>query len=132
MEESHYEIGTDEAAVKLGLSPRSVRRLGEGKILEGKLEKTSTGKQWFFKTESVESLVEAREAKRQKEERHRTARDTFGNVPGQPKPTEDTAEVSRTSPMSDEKRVEVLENLLEQEQTAHQQTREKLEGKLES
>ena len=132
MEESHYEIGTDEAAVKLGLSPRSVRRLGESKILEGRIEKTSTGKQWFFKAESVESLAKARDEKRQKEERHRTAKDAFGDVSGQPELTGDKTDAVRTPPMSDEKRVEALEDLLKQEQKAHEETREKFEDKLES
>ena len=129
MEESPYEIGTDEVAVKLGLSSRSVRRLGEKGILEGRVEITSVGKQWFFVGESVESLAKAYEVKRQKEERHRTARDTFTNVLGQPKPTEDTTEASRIPPMPDEKRVEGLEDLLKQEQSAHAQTRGKLESK---
>lgn len=129
MKESPYEVGTDEVAAKLGLSSRSVRRLGEKGILEGKVETTSVGKQWFFSGESVESLIKAYEVKRQKEERHRTARDTFGNVPGQPQPTEDTTEVVRTPPLSDEKRVDALEDLLEKEQAAHSQTRGKLEKK---
>jgi len=131
MKESSYEIGTDEVAVKLGLSPRSVRRLGEKGILEGRVETTSVGKQWFFSRESVESLAKAYEVKRQKEERHRTAKDAFNfsNVHGQPKSTEDTSEVSRTPPMSDEKRVKGLEDLLKQEQLEHAQTRGKLESK---
>jgi len=132
MKEFPYEIGTDEVAIKLGLSPRSVRRLGEKNILEGRVEITSVGKQWFFSRESVESLVSSYEAKRQKEERHRTAKDAFTGVPGQPRTTEDTSEASRPPPLSDEKRVQALEDLLEQEQTAHAQTREKLEVKLES
>ena len=41
MKESSYEIGTDEVAVKLGLSSRSVRRLGEKGILEGQVEITA-------------------------------------------------------------------------------------------
>jgi len=129
MKESSYEVGTDEVAVKLGLSPRSVRRLGEKNILEGKVEITSIGKQWFFSRESVESLVSSYEAKRQKEERHRTAKDAFAGVPGRPRTTEDTSEASRTPPMSDEKRVEFLQGLLEQERKEHTETKEKLENK---
>ena len=94
MKESTYEIGTDEVAIKLGLSPRSVRRLGEKNILEGRVEITATGKQWFFSRESVGSLIKVYEAKREKEERHRTAKDTFINVPGQPRTSEDTSEAS--------------------------------------
>ena len=71
--------------MKLGLSPRSVRRLGEKGILKGKVEITSIGKQWFFSRESVESLVSSYEAKRQKEQRHRTAKDAFAGVSGQPR-----------------------------------------------
>ena len=129
MKESPYEIGTDEVAVKLGLSPRSVRRLGEKNILEGRVEITSTGKQWFFSRESVESLVSSYEAKRQKEERHRTAKDAFTDVPGQPRTTEDTTEASRPPLLSDEKRVEFLQELLEQERKEHTETKEKLENK---
>ena len=129
MKESSYEIGTDEVAVKLGLSPRSVRRLGEKNILEGRVEITSVGKQWFFSRESVESLVSSYEAKRQKEERHRTAKDAFAGVLGQPRTTEDTSEASRPPPLSDEKRVEFLQGLLEQERKEHTETKEKLENK---
>jgi len=129
MKESSYEIGTDEVAVKLGLSPRSVRRLGEKNILEGRVEITSVGKQWFFSRESVESLVSSYEAKRQKEERHRTAKDAFTDVPGQPRMTEDTSEASRPPPLSDEKRVEFLQGLLERERKEHTETKEKLENK---
>jgi len=129
MKESSYEVGTDEVAVKLGLSPRSVRRLGEKGILKGKVEITSIGKQWFFSRESVESLVSSYEVKRQKEERHRTAKDTFADVPGQPRTTEDTSEASRPPPLSDEKRVEFLQGLLEQERKEHIETKEKLENK---
>jgi len=129
MKESPYEIGTDEVAVKLGLSPRSVRRLGEKNILEGRVEVTSVGKQWFFSRESVESLVSSYEAKRQKEERHRTAKDAFAGVLGRPRTTEDTSEASRPPPLSDEKRVEFLQGLLEQERKEHTETKEKLENK---
>ncbi len=129
MKESPYEIGTDEVAVKLGLSPRSVRRLGEKNILEGRVEITSTGKQWFFSRESVGSLIKIYEAKREKEERHRTAKDAFTDVPGQPRTTEDTSEASRPPPLSDEKRVEFLQGLLEQERKEHTETKEKLENK---
>jgi len=129
MKESPYEIGTDEVAAKLGLSPRSVRRLGEKNILEGRVEITSTGKQWFFSRESVGSLIKIYEAKREKEERHRTAKDAFTDVPGQPRTTEDTTEASRPPLLSDEKRVEFLQGLLEQERKEHTETKEKLENK---
>jgi len=129
MKESPYEIGTDEVAAKLGLSPRSVRRLGEKNILEGRVEITSTGKQWFFSRESVGSLIKIYEAKREKEERHRTAKDAFTDVPGQPRTTEDTTEASRPPLLSDEKRVEFLQGLLEQERKEHAETKEKLENK---
>ena len=129
MKESPYEIGTDEVAAKLGLSPRSVRRLGEKNILEGRVEITSTGKQWFFSRESVGSLIKIYEAKREKEERHRTAKDAFTGVPGQPRMTEDTTEASRPPLLSDEKRVEFLQGLLEQERKEHTETKEKLENK---
>lgn len=129
MEKSEFEIGTDETAVKLGLSPRSVRRLGEKGILEGKIEITSVGKQWFFKTESVESLVKAREAKLAKEERHRTAQDTLGHDRGRPQTTEVMTEAVRTPPMSDEKRVDFLERMLKEEREGHSETKEKLEQK---
>ena len=129
MKESPYEIGTDEVAAKLGLSPRSVRRLGEKNILEGRVEITSTGKQWFFSRESVGSLIKIYEAKREKEERHRTAKDAFTDVLGQPRTTEDTTEAIRPPPLSDEKRVEFLQGLLEQERKEHAETKEKLENK---
>ena len=132
MEKSEFEIGTDEAAAKLGLSPRSVRRLGEKRILEGRIEITSVGKQWFFKTESVESLVKAREAKLVKEERHRIAQDTLGHGRGQPRTSEDIAEAVRTPPMTDEKRVEFLERMLEEEREEHAETKAKLEKKEDS
>lgn len=129
MEKSPYEIGTDEAAAKLGLSPRSVRRLGEKGILTGRVEITSVGKQWFFKTESVESLIRAREEKLKREERNRIAKGTIGHVPGHPRTSEDIPGHDRSRPMSDEKRVEFLEKLLEQERGEHAKTKEKLEQK---
>ena len=129
MTESLYEIGTDEAAAKLGLSSRSVRRLGEKGILEGKVEITSIGKQWFLKKERLDSLVAAREEKLRKEERHRVAQDALGHDPIQPRKAEDTTEPVPTRPMSDEKRVDFLEELIKKEREEHTQTKEKLERK---
>lgn len=129
MTESLYEIGTDEAAAKLGLSSRSVRRLGEKGILEGKVEVTSVGKQWFFKKESLDSLIAAREEKLRKEERHRVAQDTLGHDRRQPRTTEDMTEPVPTRPMIDEKRVDFLEKLIEKEREEHAQTKGKLEQK---
>jgi len=89
------------------------------------------GKQWFFSKESLESLIKAYEAKRQKEERHQIAQDTLGHDRGRPRTTADMAEPDRTPPLPDEKRAEALQDLLKEEKAAHAKTRQELEQKLE-
>jgi len=70
-----------------------------------------------------------REEKLRKEERHRVAQDALGHDPSQPRTAEDTTEPVPTRPMSDEKRVDFLEELIKKEREEHTQTKEKLERK---
>ena len=102
-DDSPYNIGTDEAAVKLGLTTRSVRRLARQRVLDGHLETTSLGRQWFFSEVSIKSLIEAREEKRRKEKRHQATQETLGRTtsdmsedsPGQPRTTKGMSKVVR-------------------------------------
>ena len=139
MEKEEYKIGTEEAGFKLGVSSRSVRRLAQQGALDGSLQTTSKGKQWFFTEASLESLIEARKERSENQKRHQAVKDTIGqnngqlqkseDSRGQPETTEDTSELDPPLPMPDEKRVKLFEKLLEKEQNKHAETRGKLEKK---
>ena len=119
-----YTLSTDEAAARLGLSTRHVRRMATAEILKARQESTRQGRQWFFNEDDVERLRSMREEMRPKEERHEVVKETFGRVAeddrGQPRSSEDMSDDDLT-------RVSVYEKMLDEEREAHQKTQEKLD-----
>ena len=132
MEELTYELGTDEVAARLGLSPRHVRRLGQASILKGKIQTTQNGKQWFFNEEDVEAFRRAREQLIAKAERHQLARESYGHVTedvrGQPRSSEDMSGEGRSPSMDDVTRVTLAEKMLAEERAEHAKTKEKVDS----
>lgn len=130
MQKQTYTVGTEEAALKLGLSPRQVRRLGAQGILEGKKQATSTGHRWFFDARNVDLYAERLRERREREDRRRTAKDVLAEDRGSPRKSEDASADGPGRPTVASGEVDRLSNDLTAERSEHKDTRGKLDQAL--
>ena len=127
MDKEEYKITTKEASKRLGVTIRTVTRYPKQRKLDGNLQRTSVGKEWFFTEDSLESLIKTRE---EQKKRLQIAKDTLSQNDGQlqkPKDVQGQRESTKVVSEPDEKWVGLYKKLFEDEQGEHAKTRGKLE-----